>query len=65
MLKCGALCALLAMGNRDQMEWFEAVDGYCERVDAAFWSEPINAVTNAAFLIAAIWVWRCPDLPCP
>ena len=45
------------------MEWFEAVDGYCERVDAAFWSEPINAVTNAAFLIAAIWAWRRPDLP--
>ena len=45
------------------MEWFEAVDGYCERVDAAFWSEPINAVTNAAFLIAAIWSWRRPDLP--
>jgi hypothetical protein len=20
------------------MEWFEAVDGYCERVDAAFWA---------------------------
>ena len=63
MLKCGALCALLAMGKGDQMEWFEAVDGYCERVDATFWSEPINAVTNAAFLIAAIWAWRRPDLP--
>ena len=48
------------MGQGDQMEWFEAVDGYCERVDAAFWSEPINAVTNAAFLIAAIWAWRTP-----
>ena len=45
------------------MEWFEAVDGYCERVDSAFWSEPINAVTNAAFLIAALWAWRRPDLP--
>ncbi len=28
-----------------------------------FWSEPINAVTNAAFLIVAIWVWRRPGLP--
>ena len=44
------------------MEWFEAVDGYCERVDAAFWSEPINAITNAAFLIAAIWAWWRPNL---
>ena len=51
------------MGQGGQMEWFEAVDGYCERVDAAFWSEPINVVTNAAFLIAALWAWRRPDLP--
>ena len=47
------------MGKGDQMEWFEAVDGYCERVDAAFWSEPINAVTNAAFLIAAHYISPC------
>ncbi len=33
-------------------------DGYCERTDLTFWSEPLNAVTNAAFLIAAIWMWR-------
>ena len=40
------------MGQGGQMEWFEAVDGYCERVDAAF-GRTRNAVTNAAFLIAA------------
>ena len=59
------LCSLRVIGDGSggQMEWFEAVDGYCERVDAAFWSEPINVVTNAAFLIAALWVWRRPDLP--
>ena len=51
------------MGKGDQVEWFEAFDGYCERVDAAFWSEPINAVTNAALLIAAIWAWRRSELP--
>ncbi|QPH54561.1 ceramidase domain-containing protein [Pontivivens ytuae] len=33
-------------------------DGYCERTDFTFWSEPLNAVTNAAFLIAALLVWR-------
>lgn len=35
--------------------------GYCERLDASFWAEPINAVTNAAFLVAALmafWLWR-------
>jgi hypothetical protein len=29
------------------------IDLYCERTDASFWSEPVNAITNVAFLIAA------------
>lgn len=40
------------------MGWFEAVDGYCERLGPGYWAEPLNAVTNAAFLIAAALVWR-------
>ena len=40
------------------MNWFEAVDGYCERMDASFWSEPLNALTNIFFLVAAVWVLR-------
>ena len=36
------------------MNWFEAIDGYCERLGPHYWAEPINAVTNAAFLIAAL-----------
>ncbi len=39
------------------MGWFEQVDGYCERLGPGYWAEPVNAVTNAAFLLAAIWVW--------
>lgn len=35
------------------MDWTQAIDAYCERTDPSFWSEPVNAVTNAAFLIAA------------
>ena len=31
---------------------------YCERTDFTYWSEPVNALTNAAFLIAAALVWR-------
>ncbi|SDJ61600.1 ceramidase domain-containing protein [Aliiruegeria lutimaris] len=34
------------------------VDGYCERTDFTYWSEPVNALTNAAFLIAAFLLWR-------
>jgi hypothetical protein len=34
------------------------VDHYCERTDPSLWSEPVNAVTNAAFPIAAWFAWR-------
>src|SRR5512144_698817 len=39
--------------------WYTPVDGYCERVSDGFWAEPLNALTNAAFLIAAVvaFVW--------
>jgi len=33
--------------------WFEPVRAYCERTDATFWSEPLNALSNGAFLMAA------------
>jgi hypothetical protein len=32
----------------------ESVDAYCERTSPEFWAEPVNAVSNAAFLIAAL-----------
>ncbi len=44
------------------MNWFETIDGYCERIDASFWSEPLNAVTNVVFLMSAIWVLRREEL---
>lgn len=28
--------------------------GYCERSSAAFWAEPLNAISNAAFLLSAL-----------
>ncbi|QHQ34032.1 ceramidase domain-containing protein [Algicella marina] len=40
------------------MNWFEQVDIYCERTDFSYWSEPLNAITNAAFLISALVCWR-------
>ena len=45
------------------MDWLAAVDGYCERLGPGLWAEPVNAVTNAAFLVAAavMW-WRCAGL---
>jgi hypothetical protein len=38
--------------------WSTPVDLYCERTDASFWAEPLNALSNAAFLIAAALAYR-------
>src|SRR4051794_39285162 len=38
--------------------WFEPVRAYCERADAGFWAEPLNAASNAAFLVAAALAGR-------
>lgn len=40
------------------MKWSESIDMYCERTDPSLWSEPLNAVTNLAFLVAAALLWR-------
>jgi hypothetical protein len=34
------------------------VDLYCERVDPGLWSEPVNALTNVAFFLAAWATWN-------
>ncbi len=36
----------------------EQVIAYCERTDFSYWSEPVNALSNVSFLIAAAIVWR-------
>jgi hypothetical protein len=36
------------------MNWSEPVNFYCERAGAVFWAEPVNALTNAGFLVAAL-----------
>jgi len=35
------------------MDWLAPVDLYCERTGPHLWAEPLNAVSNLAFLIAA------------
>ncbi len=42
------------------MNWIAYVDGYCERLAPGPWGEPLNSLSNLAFLIAAIAVWRQP-----
>ena len=46
------------------MQWTDPIDAYCERLSDAFWAEPVNAVSNLAFLvvaIAAFLAWRQVD----
>jgi Ceramidase len=41
------------------MDWTQQVFNYCERgSDAAFWAEPVNALTNAAFAAASLYGYR-------
>lgn len=40
------------------MDLFAHIDNYCERTDPSLWSEPFNALSNLAFLIAAWLLWR-------
>ncbi|WP_041642868.1 ceramidase domain-containing protein [Azoarcus olearius] len=34
------------------------LDLYCERTSPAFWAEPVNALTNLSFILAAIALWH-------
>jgi hypothetical protein len=36
----------------------EILDLYCERTGPEVWSEPLNAFTNLAFVIAGVMAWR-------
>jgi hypothetical protein len=40
------------------MNWNAYIDSYCERLIPGFWDEPLNALSNLAFWVAAWWVWR-------
>ena len=34
------------------------IDLYCERIGPGLWGEPLNAISNIAFLVAALVSWR-------
>ncbi len=40
------------------MTWNDQLDWYCERASTAFWAEPVNALSNLAFVIAALLTLR-------
>lgn len=45
------------------MDWTRPIDAYCERLGPEFWAEPLNAITNGAFFVAAfvclVYARRC------
>lgn len=45
------------------MDWLTPVDGYCERLAPGLWAEPVNALTNLAFVLVGLWMFgRCRGL---
>ena len=43
------------------MDWTRALNVYCERTDPSYWSEPVNALSNLGFIVAAYIMWRRSD----
>lgn len=39
------------------MDWLSPIDAYCERTGPEYWSEPVNALSNLAFILAALILW--------
>jgi hypothetical protein len=39
------------------VDWWAAIDSYCERTGPDFWSEPFNALSNLSFIVAAVVGW--------
>lgn len=40
------------------MTWTAPIDLYCERTAQGFWAEPLNAFSNLALIVAALWAAR-------
>jgi hypothetical protein len=37
------------------MDWLAPIDAYCERLGPGLWAEPLNALSNLGFIVAALW----------
>lgn len=40
------------------MDLFAHVDNYCERTDPSLWAEPLNAISNLAFIVLGLLLWQ-------
>lgn len=48
---------ILSMADHTHPHTHDYIDIYCERTGPEYWSEPVNAITNGAFLIAALMIF--------
>lgn len=49
---------LVNISNFFMQNWlFDPIDIYCERIGSGFWDEPLNAISNISFIIAAWFAW--------
>lgn len=39
------------------MDWTQQIDIYCERLGPGLWAEPLNLVSNLAFIFGALYAW--------
>jgi hypothetical protein len=37
------------------MDWLAPIDAYCERIEPGLFGEPLNALSNISFFLAALW----------
>src|SRR5947199_2685038 len=37
------------------MDWLAPIDAYCERIEPGLFGEPLNALSNISFFLAAAW----------
>jgi Ceramidase len=50
-----AACQMITLPTGTTVAWTDQIYSYCERGQSgAFWAEPFNAVSNGAFILAAI-----------
>lgn len=53
-----------AARNGAGVEMTAQIDAYCERLGPGLWAEPVNLLSNLAFIAVAVWLWpRVAGLP--
>ena len=52
------MCRGSCIEGQASMDWLAPVDAYCERIAPGLLGEPLNALSNISFFLAAFFVLR-------